>query len=66
MVTVKLLDRNQTFQVVNDKPDTPLSREVQQFLAEASRNPSADRPQPGYMAYRVPFPGVRYYSFQAR
>ena len=63
MATVELLDRSQVPGVTGETPEDTLDREVEQFLEEARRDQPAAQPQPGYMEYRVPFPGVRYYSF---
>ena len=65
MATVELLDRSQVLNVTGETPEDTLDREVERFLEEARRDQPADQPRPGCMEYRVPFPGVRYYSFQA-
>ena len=67
MATVELLDRSQIPGVTGETPEdtleNTLAQGVEQFLEEACRDQPAAQPQPGYMEYRVPFPGVRYYSF---
>lgn len=63
MATVELLDRSQAPDVTGETPENILAQEVEQFLEESRRDQSAAQTQPGYMEYRVPFPGVRYYSF---
>ena len=67
MATVELLDRSQVPCVTGETPEdtleNTLAQEVEQFLEEACRDQPAAQPRPGYMEYRVPFPGVRYYSF---
>lgn len=69
MSTVELLDRSQILEVTGETPEitlgNTLAQEVEQFLEESRRDQPAAQPRPGYMEYRVPFPGVRYYSFQA-
>lgn len=69
MATVELLDRSQAPEVTGETPEitlgNTLAQEVEQFLEEARRDQPAAQPRPGYMEYRVPFPGVRYYSFPA-
>ena len=65
MATVELLDRSQVLDVTGETPENTLSQEVEQFLEEARRDQPAGQPRTGYMEFRVPFPGVRYYSFQA-
>ena len=63
MATVELLDRDRALDIIDGTPEDTLDREVEQFLEEARRDQPAAQPRPGYMEYRVPFPGVRYYSF---
>ena len=67
MATVELLDRDQALAIIDRTPEdtleNTLAQEVEQFLEEACRDQPATQPRPGYMEYRVPFPGVRYYSF---
>ena len=65
MATVELLDRSQVLDVTGETPENTIAQEVEQFLEEARRDQPEAQPRPGYMEYRVPFPGVRYYSFQA-
>ena len=65
MATVEIIDRSQVLDVTGETPKNTLYQEVERFLEEARRDQPAARPRPGYMEYRVPFPGVRYYSFQA-
>ena len=57
MSTVELLDRSQAPDVTGETPENTLSQEVEQFLEEARRDQPAAQPRPGYMEYRVPFPG---------
>ena len=63
MATVELLDRSQVVDIINDKPGNALAQEVEHFLEEARQSQGKNLPRPGYMYYRVPCPGVRYYSF---
>ena len=65
MATVELLDRSQVLDVTGETPENTLAQEVERFLEDFRRNQPAAQPRPGYMEYRVPFPGVRYYSFEA-
>ena len=69
MATAELLDRSQALDVTGETHEitlgNTLAQEVEQFLEESRWDQPAAQPRPGYMEYRVPFPGVRYYSFQA-
>ena len=40
-----------------------LAREMEAILEEAQRPHEAEQPVAGQWSYRVPFAGVRYYSF---
>ena len=48
--------------VSSDGPDKKLVREVEIVLEEDERTQPEDEPR-GLLSYRVPQPGVRYYSF---
>ena len=65
MATVELLDRERALEVTREAPENNLAREVERFLEDSRREQPAAQARAGYMEYRVPFPGVRYYSFQA-
>ena len=65
MATVELLDRDQALEVTCEAPENTPAQEVERFLEDSRREQPEAQARPGYMEFRVPFPGVRYYSFQA-
>ena len=63
MAAVETLDRNRQPDIANDQAKTRLALEVENILEAADQPQAEERPETRQWSYRVPFAGVRYYSF---
>ena len=64
MAAVEILDRNRRPDIARDQAETRLALEVESILEAAGQPQEEERPETRQWSYRVPFAGVRYYSFQ--
>ena len=63
MTTAEVLKQNSPADVVEGGLNATSTQEIEAILEKAEQ--SEDRPKTGQWYYRVPFAGVRYYSFSA-
>ena len=63
MAAVDIVDRNPRPDIAVDVVKTRLALEVESILEESQRTPAEERPRTVGWSYRVPFAGVRYYSY---
>ena len=63
MAVTELLERDVQSGITHEDPEAKLAQEVEQVLEEAEQMQAAQVVEPAGWGYRVPFAGVRYYTF---
>ncbi len=63
MAVTELLEQDVRSGITHDKQEAKLAQEMEQILEEAEQREAAEVVEPTGWGYRVPFAGVRYYTF---
>ena len=63
MASTQLLDQKVQNGITNGKHETKLAQEMERILEEADGNQPVESPEKLQWGYRIPFAGVRYYTF---
>ena len=63
MAAIEILDRNPGSDLVGADGKSRLAIEVERILGESEHPATEEQPRSRQWSYRVPFAGVRYYSF---